>query len=99
MKVKLSTWGGLAAAIPQRDQTLAQASLPSGEAELLHTLATQVIAQGCVPANPMARDARSYEITIEKDDGTTMRVEQSDGAMTPEFAELMQLVRRHRSIG
>jgi outer membrane lipoprotein SlyB len=97
MKVKLSTWGGLAAAISQRDQTLALTSLPADDAQRAQALATQVIAQGSASVNAKVRDTRSYELTIEKDDGTTTQVEQSDGSMTPEFAELMQLVRRHRS--
>ncbi|BDC52050.1 hypothetical protein F183_A43650 [Bryobacterales bacterium F-183] len=65
--------------------------------ERLADLLDQVVAQGSTSANPHGRDVRTYELAIERDNGTTDRFEQSDGAVTPEFAELMRLIRANRA--
>ena len=96
MKVTLATWGGLAPLLATPAVHVDDADLSKEDAATFRSLATQVMGQPAKsPNNPHARDARSYEVTFETPDGASTTVEQTDATMTPEFADLLQFLRRH----
>ncbi len=95
MKVTLSTSGGFAATIRSKDRVVDTDRLGEAEADRLRSLAGQVANAPKPRGNPNARDARTYELTIADDNGATTTVEQTDGEMTPEFADLMRIVREN----
>ncbi|MBS1831394.1 MAG: hypothetical protein JST65_01705 [Acidobacteria bacterium] len=95
MKATLATWGGLAPLLATPAVHVDDADLSKEDAATFRSLATQVKDQPARPANPRARDARSYEVTFETPDGASTTVEQTDATMTPEFADLLQFLRRH----
>lgn len=95
MKATLATWGGLAPLLATPAVHVDDADLSKEDAATFRSLAAQVMGQPARPANPHTRDARSYEVTFETPDGASTTVEQTDATMTPEFAGLLQFLRRH----
>jgi hypothetical protein len=95
MKVTLQEYGGIAAGIRRPPRTLDTATLAPAQAEELTRLvfaATAASAGG--DAGPgRARDAMSYEMTIE-DGGRHTVLRGADNAMSPAFAELCAQVKR-----
>lgn len=91
MKITLREHGGLAAAIRRPPRVIDTATLPADQAAAVAKLAA---AAGSGPAGPgAARDAMSYEITIE-DGGRQSVLRGSDGSMPAPLAELVAALRR-----
>lgn len=97
MKVTLAQHGGFAAGIRQPDRVVDSAKLPGESAEELAHLvaATRAIPSPAGDKLERARDAMSYTLTLEDDDGTQTVMRQSDVDMTPPFASLIDWIRRH----
>lgn len=93
MKITLSSSGGIAAAMRRRDRTVDTATLEPSEAARVHRLAAGVVAGGSAPPNPRLRDGRTHELVIDDEGKPPVAIEQQDGSLTSEFAELMQLVK------
>ena len=95
MRVSLATHGGLAGVINSRRpaRTVDSDGLPPQVARRLRDL---VAAAGTErrTANGAARDAMSYTVTV-LDDGRQSTLTGSDAAMSPAFAELIDLIERH----
>lgn len=96
MKVTLETYGGLAAVgdLRRRPQVLDTDTLPEDTAAELVRLVTAAVATPDTDRAEPARDAMSYTVTVQ-DDGRVTVLEQSDAAMTPAFAALLALLRKH----
>lgn len=99
MKVTLRQHGGLAAGIARAPAMVDSASLPpAAKAELDRLVATERGKPASSLAAPgRARDAMSYAITIERDEETIV-LRQSDVDMSPEFAALLDWLRRRTSV-
>jgi Emfourin len=97
MKVTLSTHGGLAAGIRRPPLIVESSTLPKGAAaELAQLVAAVKAAPSVKEERPgRARDAMSYTITIEEDGGERSVINQSDTAMSPSFAALLEWLDRH----
>ena len=95
MKLTLERYGGFAAGIRRPPQTVDTSELPpsvSAEAARL------VAAARAAPAPPESaaeriRDGMSYSITIDEEPSPTI-LSQTDGAMSPPFAELLRWLER-----
>lgn len=97
MKVTLEKYGGLAAGIRRPPKTIDAGGLSASVAEELQKLVDA--AKSAAPAGGdepgRARDAMSYNITVEQD-GQPVVLEQSDGAMSPEFRKLVRWLDSHK---
>lgn len=101
MKVTLVKHGGIAAGIRHPPHMIDSADL-SGEpaAELARLVAaTRAAPAPTGDALERARDAMSYTLTLEDDDGGQTVMRQSDVAMTAPFASLLDWIRRHAPKG
>jgi hypothetical protein len=96
MKVTLATHGGQAAAVnlglPQRAVDT-DALSGSAAAELSDLVAAALPTAG-EERPTRARDAMSYTITVE-DGGSSTALTQSDAAMSPQFAALLDWLEGH----
>jgi hypothetical protein len=97
MKVTLSTHGGLAAGVRRLPLIVESSTLPKGAAaELAQLVAAVKAAPSVKEERPgRARDAMSYTITLEEDSGERSVINQSDTAMSPSFAALLEWLDRH----
>ncbi|HEX8242402.1 MAG TPA: protealysin inhibitor emfourin [Longimicrobium sp.] len=94
MKVTLETYGGFAAGIQRAPRTVDAERLPSADAsELARRVAEAAAAPVPGEAPGAVRDAMSYTITVE-DEGKHIVLEQSDGALSPEFASLLEWIEK-----
>lgn len=94
MRLKLQTFGGLAAGIKRPALHVDLDDVDAGAGRRIAALVSS--AQRGMPSAPApaAPDEMSYRITVERE-GDVHAVEGSDSTMTPEFAELLQLLRDH----
>ena len=101
MKVTLAQHGGLAAGIRQPPRVVDSTSLPEEPAKELARLvaATRGIPDPAGDKLERARDAMSYTLTVEDDDGERTIMRQSDVDMTTPFASLIDWLRRHGARG
>jgi hypothetical protein len=97
MKLSLANHGGLAAAIRRPARSLEVSRLAAADAaELGRLLAAAHEAPGFSSEGPgSARDAMSYTITVEEDDGRQTTLRGSDVNMSPAFEALLRWVQRH----
>jgi hypothetical protein len=95
MKVTLDTFGGFAAGI-QRPQRGVDATMlaPADAAELARRVSAAASAPALSAAPETVRDGMSYAITIDEKGSQTV-LEQSDGAMSTEFAVLLDFLAEH----
>jgi|SRR5690349_4101656 len=97
MRIALATRGGLAAALNRRlpPRVLDTDSLPPEQAgEARRLVAAASAAGGGTTGAGRARDAMSYQITVE-DGGRSTTLTGSDVSMSPAFAALLSWVERH----
>jgi hypothetical protein len=96
MKVTLETYGGFAAGIRRPARTVDTASLSAPQAaELVRLVAAASSGRSDDSADPgRARDAMSYEITVE-DGGRSITLTGSDTSMSPSFRALRQWIEAH----
>jgi hypothetical protein len=94
MRVTLETHGGLAAGIRRPPRELDAAGLsPQAAAELARRVeAARAAPPPGTDPSPI-RDAVTYTITLQ-DEGERTVLEQSDGAMSPRFAALLDWLER-----
>lgn len=94
MRLKMQTFGGLAAGMKRPALHVDLDDIDAGAGRRIATLLS--LAQRGMPSIPAsgAPDEMSYRITAEHA-GAFDAVEGSDSTMTPEFAELLQLLRFH----
>lgn len=94
MRVKLQTFGGLAAGMKRPALHVDLDDVDAGARRRIAALLS--LAQRGMPPTPAsaAPDEMSYRVTAENA-GTLAAVEGSDSTMTPEFAELLELLRVH----
>jgi len=92
----LETYGGLAAVTNLRrpPKVLDTDALPETATAELAQLLTEAAAVPQEDQAGHARDAMSYTITATAGDRVTV-LEQSDAAMTPEFAALLTWLKKH----
>lgn len=97
MKITLAKHGGFAAGIHRPPRILDSATLPEQDAAELARLVADVRTAPAPAGDAIerARDAMSYTITVEEDDGSQTVLRQSDVTMTPPFASLIDWIRRH----
>ncbi len=97
MKVTFSTYGGLAAGIRRPPLIIESSTLPKQAAAELARLVSAVKAAPPVKEERpgRARDAMTYTITLEEDGGEISVISQSDTAMSPSFAALLEWLDRH----
>lgn len=97
MHVRLSTHGGFAAGIRRPPKCIDSDQLPSSAAAELARL-VEALKSSVVWPNSLAgasRDTLSYTIAFESENEPPFRFTQSDGAMSPEFAALLDWIRQH----
>ena len=94
MKVTLQIAGGLAPSLMGRQFVVDSASLSAADRQALEKAVDAALAQPPRPPNPSARDARSFEITVESESGT-LTIVAEDGAMP---ADVRALVDRIKSL-
>ena len=99
MKITLAKHGGLAAGIRLPPHTVDSATLPGGAADELKRLvsAAKSVPRPAGNALERARDAMSYTLTLQDDDGKEVVLRQSDVDMTAPFANLLDWINRHTS--
>ena len=97
MTVSLSTYGGLAAGVRRPPRIVKSSALPKQlAAELAQLVAAVKAASSIKEERPgRARDAMSYTITLEEDDGEISSITQSDTTMSAAFAALLEWLDRH----
>jgi hypothetical protein len=97
MKVTLSKYGGLAAGIRRTPLVIESSTLSKqAVAELEQLVAAVKAAPSVKEERPgRARDAMTYTITLEEDGGERFVISQSDTAMSPSFATLVEWLERH----
>jgi hypothetical protein len=97
MKVTLAKHGGLATGIRRPPRIVESSALPKQAAAELARLVVAVKAALAVKEERpgRARDAMSYTITLEEDGGEVSVLSQSDTAMSPSFAALLEWLERH----
>jgi hypothetical protein len=91
MKVVLQVSGGLAPSVMGRRSVVDTAALDAADEQVLSSAVDAALAQPPRPANPRARDVRTYEITIHSDTGTHTIVAE-DGAVAPEVRRLIDTI-------
>jgi hypothetical protein len=97
MKVLLNQRGGLAAGIrlSQPPLVVNTATLGAQDADELRQLVLKTVGAGePAPQSGKARDALTYELTVENE-GRATTLTQSDASMTAEFSELLVWLQRH----
>jgi hypothetical protein len=97
MRVTLTRHGGLAAGIRLAPRVVDSSCLPKDAAAELEQLVRAVKAAPAVEEQRpgRARDAITYTLTLEEDSGETSVIKQSDTAMSPSFAALLEWLDRH----
>lgn len=97
MKVTISEYGGLAPGIRRLPQTIDTSSLSMESASELSKLiaAASKPPTGSENSQDRGRDAVSYAVRVEEDDKSD-EIRQSDTAMTPAFAALLEWFDKHR---
>jgi hypothetical protein len=96
MKITLKQYGGLAAAVSRPPLVLDTAEL-GGQGAEVEALARTVSTQSGSPGSPHP-DEPGYTLTIAGDDGTHEISSMGTGA-SPEFAALVQQIRRSGKAG
>ncbi|MCA9070222.1 MAG: hypothetical protein KDA84_14915 [Planctomycetaceae bacterium] len=95
MKVTLNMQGGIAG-MGQQSKMVESSRLSQPESEMLEHLVAAAKSASSVEAAPRhARDSMTFSITIDEADGETTTLEQSDVAMSPSFAELLDWLERN----
>jgi hypothetical protein len=96
MKVTLAKYGGWTATMQVPPLTVDAANLPKADAKELARLVTaaKVAPQVEDHTEGRARDAMSYELTLEEG-GKPVVLSQSDTTMTKPFAELLAWLEQH----
>ena len=96
MKVTLAKYGGWTATMQVPTLTVDAANLPKADAKELARLVTaaKVAPQTEDHSEGRARDAMSYELTLEEG-GNPVVLSQSDTTMTKPFAELLAWLEQH----
>ncbi|CAN5652878.1 hypothetical protein BH09ACT7_BH09ACT7_19380 [soil metagenome] len=93
MKVSLRTYGGLAGGLGRSAHIVDEAVLDDADKADLRRLVAAATATSVRPQETgQLRDAQTYEIDID-DDGRSVTLEATDGAVPPAFAELRDWVR------
>ena len=100
MKLSLAEHGGwsapLAVSRPRAPHVIDSEALePAARQELLRLVAALRSARPPAPRAAPAPDAMSFTLTIE-DSGDSTAFRQSDAAMSPEFADLLEWVQAQR---
>jgi hypothetical protein len=97
MKVTLAMHGGLAAGMRRPPRIVESSTLPKQAAAELERLVAAVKAAPTVKEKRpgSARDAMTYTITLEEDGGEVSVISQTDVAMSPSFAALLEWLERH----
>ena len=97
MKVTLAIHGGLAAGMRRPPRVVESSALPRQDAAELERLVAAVKTAPTVKEKKpgSARDAMTYTITLEEGDGEVSVIRQTDVAMSPSFAALLEWLERH----
>lgn len=101
MKVTLATHGGLAAGIRRPPLKVDSADLPGAAATELERLVAEAKAapQAQEERPGRARDAMSYTITVEEDDGKPTVLRHSDVSEAPALSALLGWLKRYPKDG
>lgn len=92
MRVMLTIAGGLAPRIMGRQLVVDSTNLSQADRDALDRAVTAAAAAPAVPPNPRARDARSYEITVESSSESKTLVAE-DGAVPEAVRKLIDLIK------
>jgi hypothetical protein len=92
MKVTLQIAGGLAPSLMGRQFIVDSASLGRADRQVLEQAVEAALAQPPRPPNQSARDARSFEITVESEAGTRTIVAE-DGGMPADLRALVDQIK------
>ena len=104
MRVSLDTYGGLAGGVGGAPVVVDTDELSEEARNELRRLISAAAAASSrdepeLAAAEQLRDAQTYEITIDDDDGNSAVLQATDGSVPEEFAQLRDFLRIHQQRG